>query len=238
MLWQHEQVGGERGAGMKILVVDDHALVREGLRHVLQELDEGGVEVIEAGSGGAAFAAAARNPDLDLVVLDLHMPDIDGIEALDELGRSHPEIPVVVLSGVDDVDRMRAAFDHGAAGFIHKSVVSDVLVSAIRLVFSGGVYVPPQMLEHQVAGMMPPLPSRGAAPAQPLLNLTERQREVLRLVLQGRTNKEICRILTLAEPTVKVHVSAILRILGVQSRTQAVLAAARLGLDVFADHHS
>jgi DNA-binding NarL/FixJ family response regulator len=215
---------------MKILVVDDHALVRAGLRHVLQELDEAGVEVLEAGSGSASFSLADEHPDLDLVLLDLNMPDMGGIEALDELGRRHPDIPVVVLSGVDDMDSMRAGFDHGAAGFIHKSALSDVLVSAIRLVFAGGVYVPPQMLEHNElsASALPVQHVLGAGVAP--LNLTERQQEVLHLVLQGKTNKEICRSLSLAEPTVKVHVSAILRILGVQSRTQAVLAATRLGI--------
>jgi DNA-binding NarL/FixJ family response regulator len=216
---------------MKILVVDDHALVRAGLRHVLQELDDAGVEVLEAGSGSAAFALADEHPDLDLVLLDLNMPDMGGIDALDELGRRHPDIPVVVLSGVDDLDSMRAGFDHGAAGFIHKSALSDVLVSAIRLVFSGGVYVPPQMLEHSEMAA-PTLSAQHllGSGGNPALNLTERQQEVLQLVLQGKTNKEICRTLSLAEPTVKVHVSAILRILGVQSRTQAVLAATRLGI--------
>ena len=217
---------------MKILVVDDHALVRAGLRHVLQELDADGVEVFEAGSGTAAFAMADEHPDLDLVLLDLNMPDMSGIDALDQLGQSHPDIPVVVLSGVDDLESMRAAFDRGAAGFIHKSALSDVLVSAIRLVFSGGVYVPPQLLDPGELGGAGlgarHLSSGGGIP----LNMTERQQEVLQLVLQGKTNKEICRTLSLAEPTVKVHVSAILRILGVQSRTQAVLAATRLGLSV------
>ena len=208
---------------MKILVVDDHALVREGLRHVLQELDEAGVDVIDAGSGRTAFALADLHPDLDLVLLDLHMPDMGGIEALDELGRRHPDIPVVVLSGAENIENMRAAFEHGAAGFIQKSALSDVLISAIRLVFSGGIYVPPQM------AMRPPAARPGGSARGPL-ELTGRQQEVLQLVLQGKTNKEICRALALAEPTVKVHVSAILRVLGVQSRTQAVLAAARLGL--------
>jgi DNA-binding NarL/FixJ family response regulator len=215
---------------MNILVVDDHALVRAGLRHVLQELDDGGVEVLEAGSGAAAFALADEHPDLDLILLDLNMPDMGGIEALDELGRRHPEIPVVVLSGVDDLESMRAGFDHGAAGFIHKSALSDVLVSAIRLVFSGGVYVPPQMLEHGEIASTSMSSGHLSGSGGGALNLTERQQEVLQLVLQGKTNKEICRTLSLAEPTVKVHVSAILRILGVQSRTQAVLAATRLGI--------
>ncbi len=215
---------------MKILVVDDHALVREGLRHVLQELDEGNVEIVEAATCAAAFTNAERHPDLDLILLDLQMPDMDGIRMLDELGRRHADIPVVVVSAADELGMMRAAFDHGAVGFIHKSVLSDVLVSALRLVFAGGVYVPPQMLDASSRAAPAPMRPLSAAPGAQIPDFTERQQEVLQLVLQGKTNKEICRILTLAEPTVKVHVSAILRALGVQSRTQAVLAANRLGL--------
>ena len=214
---------------VKILVVDDHALVRAGLRHVLQELDDAGVDVLEAGSGTAAFGLADSHPDLDLVLLDLNMPDMGGIEALDEIGRRHPDIPVIVVSGVDDLESVRAAFTHGAAGFIHKSVLSDVLVSAIRLVFSGGIYVPPQLLESNEVGT-PTVREPGIhGTTTDALNLTERQLNVLKLMLLGKTNKDICRELCLAEPTVKVHVSAILRILGVQSRTQAVLEATRLG---------
>jgi DNA-binding NarL/FixJ family response regulator len=175
-----------------------------------------------------AFDLADQHPDLDLMLLDLNMPDMSGIAALDELGRRHPDIPVVMLSGSEDRPSMRAAFDHGAAGFIPKSALSEVLVSALRLVFAGGIYVPPQLLD----AADPPLRRTAAAAAtgDPRLDLTDRQQEVLNLLLQGKTNKEICRLLQLAEPTVKVHVSAILRALGVHTRMQAVVAAGRLGL--------
>jgi len=212
----------------KILLVDDSPIVLDTISDFLSDM---GWTVLTAQNGVEALAATTT-PELDLVISDLNMPDMSGIDALDQLGQSHPDIPVVVLSGVDDLESMRAAFDRGAAGFIHKSALSDVLVSAIRLVFSGGVYVPPQLLDPGELGGAGlgarHLSSGGGIP----LNMTERQQEVLQLVLQGKTNKEICRTLSLAEPTVKVHVSAILRILGVQSRTQAVLAATRLGLSV------
>jgi DNA-binding NarL/FixJ family response regulator len=213
---------------MKILVVDDHLLVREGLRHVLQALDEEGVEVLGAASAHAAFELADEHPEIDLMLLDLNMPDMHGIAALDEFGRRHPDIPVVMLSGNEDHASMRIAFDHGAAGFITKSTLSDQLVAALRVIFAGGIYVPPQLFE---AAERLTRPKSATEPAhEGRLGLTERQQEVLQMVLKGKTNKEICRLLDLAEPTVKAHVGVILRVLGVQSRTQAVIAAGRLGL--------
>lgn len=185
---------------MKILVLDDHLLVREGLRHVLQELDEEGVAVLAAGSARAAFALADEHTDIDLMLLDLNLPDMHGIAALDEFGRRHPDIPVVMLSGNEDHASMRNAFDHGAAGFITKSTLSDQLVAALRLVFAGGIYVPPQLFE---ATDRLAQPASATGPRQEdRLGLTERQQEVLQMVLRGKTNKEICRLLELAEPTV------------------------------------
>lgn len=215
---------------MKVLVVDDHALVREGLRHVLQDLDGEPVRIVEAASSADALAQARGHPDLDLVLLDLRLPDASGLDTLLELGRVVPDLPVVLLSGEESADVMHTAFHRGAAGFIPKSSLSDVLLSALRLVMAGGIYVPPAMLGRP--------PEARAAPTHPAfdpvaaarLDITERQAEVLRLVLQGLSNKEICRVLDLAEPTVKVHVSALLRALEVKSRTQLVLAAAGRGI--------
>ena len=215
---------------MKILVVDDHALVREGLRHVLQDLDGQPVRIVEAASSAEALARARENADLDLVLLDLRLPDASGLDTLQELGRVVPDLPVVLLSGEESADVMHAAFDRGAAGFIPKSSLSDVLLSALRLVMAGGIYVPPAMLgrspEARPAPARPPFDPVAAA----RLDITDRQAEVLRLVLQGLSNKQICRVLDLAEPTVKVHVSALLRALDVKSRTQLVLAAASRGI--------
>lgn len=208
---------------MKILVVDDHALVREGLRQVLKGLDEQ-VEVLEAPHCAKAFELAALHADLDLVLLDYHLPDMNGLEALEVFGRDHPELPIIMLSGSVNPRIMRQVLTKGAAGFLTKSGLSQELLSALRLVLAGDVYVPPDLLidpgmadhESVVAADVPP-------------PLTPRQEEVLALLLDGRSNKEISQNLDLADETTKNHVTAILRAFGVKTRIQAVLAAARHG---------
>lgn len=208
---------------MKILVVDDHALVREGLRQVLKGLDEQ-VEVLEAPHCVRAFELAALHADLDLVLLDYHLPDMNGLEALDVFGRDHPELPIIMLSGSVNPRIMRQVLAKGAAGFLTKSGLSQELLQALRLVLAGDVYVPPDLLmdprmaDHEIAV---------AADAPP--QLTPRQEEVLALLLDGRSNKEISQNLDLADETTKNHVTAILRAFGVKTRIQAVLAAARHG---------
>lgn len=199
---------------MKILIVDDHPLVRSGLGGVLKGL-EAKVELIEAANGAAALGLAAEHADLDLSLIDLNLPDMNGLELLARLGSLVPDLPVVVLSGAEDPALMRLALDRGALGFLPKTALSEVVVPALRLVLAGGVYVPPQL----AAG-------RGVRPA---LGVTPRQAEVLQLMLDGKSNKEIARVLDLSEPTVKAHMTAILRALNVRSRTQAMVAAARYG---------
>jgi DNA-binding NarL/FixJ family response regulator len=218
---------------MKFLVVDDHALIRDAMRGVLRELDAEGL-VLEAASGAVAQDQLAAHDDIDLVLLDLHLPDADGMELLAAIGRTRPGTAVVMLSGEVDQERIQAALALGAQGYIPKSESRDVLSRALSLVLAGGVYVPPAA----VAGLgrravaAPALPAAPApdGPAPADLGLTERQLEVLALLMEGKNNKLICRALDLAEPTVKNHVSAILRALGVSSRTEAVLAVTRLGL--------
>lgn len=203
---------------LKILVVDDHALIREGLRQVLRGLDED-VEVLEAGSCARAFELSRQEPDLDLVLLDYHLPDMDGLEALDIFAREHPELPIIVLSGSVNPRVMKQVMDKGAAAFITKSGMSDDLLSVTRLVLAGGVQAPPPsatLADDAGDSQQPPL-------------FTPRQEEVLQLLLDGYTNKEIGRLLYLSEETVKNHVSSILRGFGVTTRTQAVLAANRHG---------
>jgi len=204
---------------MHILVVDDHPLVREGLRQVLAGLDAG-ANVVEAANAGAALAAIAGRADFDLMLLDLNLPDRDGLSLLGEVGRLAPDLPVVMLSGVQDPALMRAALDAGAAGFIPKSSLSQVVLPALKLVLAGGIYVPPEMLRDAET----PAPDAQA----PLL--TERQQQVLRLIANGASNKEIAAKLQLSEPTVKGHVVAVFRALGVRTRTQAIAAATRVGL--------
>ncbi len=204
---------------MKILVVDDHALVREGLRQVLRGLEDD-VDVLEAGTCGRAFELAYEEPEIDLVLLDYHLPDMNGLEALDVFARQHPALPVIVLSGSVNPRIMQQVMDKGAAAFLTKTGMSDELLSVTRLVLAGGVPLPPGA-QH----LAPPEPTPDLPP--PLL--TPRQEEVLRLLLDGYTNKEIGRMLYLSEETVKNHVSSILRSFGVTTRTQAVLAANRHG---------
>jgi DNA-binding NarL/FixJ family response regulator len=161
------------------------------------------------------------------VLLDRHLPDRDGLDVLDEMRRTYPAVPVVMLSGDKDQATISQALRRGALGFIPKSETRSVLSSALALVLAGGVYVPPAALGAEA----PPLPqSAGGSQGRtslPDAGLTERQIEVLALLMAGKNNKMICRALGLAEPTVKNHVSAILRALGVTSRMEAVAAVAR-----------
>jgi DNA-binding NarL/FixJ family response regulator len=154
---------------------------------------------------------------------------------LSELGNRYPTISVVVLSAKQDRDTVMRALDLGALGFIPKSGQREVMLSAFNLIFSGGIYIPPEILNRGEPATTPrtasaPLKARAAD-----LGLTERQMEVLALMMQGKSNKAISRMLDLAEPTVKIHVSAILKALKVANRTEAVIAATALGLGVRQD---
>jgi DNA-binding NarL/FixJ family response regulator len=222
---------------MKVLVVDDHALIRTALRGVLGQLD-GGLAMLEASDCRSAFDLIETQPDLDLVLLDLNLPGQHGLAALEELRRRYPALPVVVLSSANDRASVMQALDLGAMGYIPKLSSNEVLISALRLVLSGGIYIPPEILAR--SGHLPPAVSttaaapsmqRGPAPRVPAdLRLSERETRVLKLLLEGKSNKLICRELDLAESTVKNHVTQILRALNVTSRTQAVIVAAQMGL--------
>ncbi|MBC7916769.1 MAG: response regulator transcription factor [Rhodoferax sp.] len=204
---------------MKILVIDDHALVREGLRQVLKGLDEN-VEVLQAGTCSQAFEIAQANPDLDLALLDYHLPDMTGLQALDILGKRHPELPVIMLSGSANMQIMRQVVQSGAAGFVNKSSLSDELLGAVRQVLEGHVYWPESESGfNSYINDLPPLRS----------TLTPKQEEVLQCLLDGKANREIAQILYISDETVKNHISAILRHFDAQNRTQAVVAAARSG---------
>jgi DNA-binding NarL/FixJ family response regulator len=213
---------------VKILIVDDHPLILEALRHVLRALDSA-IEVLEARDTSEALALAATCSDIDLALLDLGLPGKTGLDALHELRTEQPDLPVVVLSATEDPETVLGAVDAGAMGFISKASRNDVLVNALRIVLSGAVYLPPQLLQHRGAGG-----DREAARPSALtyrdVGLTDRQAEVLSLLIQGKSNKLICRELGLAEGTVKIHVTAILKALNVVNRTQAVVAVSRLGL--------
>ena len=216
---------------MKILVADDHPLIREALQHVLTELDSA-VMLLEAANGESVRRLVAGHADLDLLLLDLRLPGVSGFELLDELRRDYPPLPIVVLSALDDAGTVKAVLARGAMGFIPKSSPHQVMLSALRLVISGGRYLPPELLTgdameassyDSVAATEAPVSAAG-------LGLTPRQQEVLGLMAQGKSNKQICRDLGLAEATVKIHVTAILKALKVTSRAQAIVSVNRLGL--------
>lgn len=216
---------------MKILVADDHPLLREALAQVLRELDSE-VTVIEAVDGEAVRRLAAEHPDLDLVLLDICLPDVSGLELFDELRGDYPALPLVALSALDDPRTVKTVLAGGALGYVPKSSSHPVMVNALRLVLAGGRYLPPELIADErvsVSGRGTSLGTRAAVSVEEL-GLTERQRQVLALMAQGKSNKLICRELGLAETTVKIHVTAVLRALKVTSRTQAVVMINRLGL--------
>jgi DNA-binding NarL/FixJ family response regulator len=221
---------------MKFLLVDDHTLIREALRGVLKELDEGAT-ILEASRWGDAARLLEQQPDLALMLLDLGLPDRDGFAALKEARADYPKIPIVILSGSCDRESVVKALDLGAVGFIPKSGEREVMLSALRLVFSGGVYIPPAILSRSdtPAGPGPAAASARrleGAPSPADLGLTARQVDVLALMMRGKSNKAICRILNLAEPTVKNHVTAILKALKVSNRTEAVITVGQLGWEL------
>ncbi|MEQ8663643.1 MAG: response regulator transcription factor [Gammaproteobacteria bacterium] len=206
---------------MKILIVDDHALVRDGLAHLLRSLADGdAAEVLEAATASDALAWAAATPDLDLALIDLNLPDRPGGELLDELVARFPLLPTVVLSASEDAAHVERVLAAGAMGFVPKSAPTTVLIQALRLVLAGGIYVPPMLARPTPA---PPPVCAGRA-------LTARQLAILTRIVEGASNKTIGRELGISEATVKAHVSAVFRTLGVSNRTQAARAARDLGI--------
>lgn len=217
---------------MKILLIDDHVMFREGVSLHLKHLEQD-ICVIEAGTCAQGFKALEQQSDINLILLDLNLPDMPGMDAIEEMRARYPDIPVVILSSIDDKDTVLQALELDAMGFIPKTSSSEVLVGALKLVLAKGIYLPHSVfLTEGEAGKANRNWARSAtsrkSPAD--LGLTGRQADVLFLILQGKSTKLICRELDLAEGTVKNHTIAVLRALNVTTRTQAVLAASRLGL--------
>ena len=230
---------------MKVLLIDDHPLILAALQTVIQRLSDD-VEVSGAAGAEEARAALRQRSDFDLVLLDLHMGAVSGFDLLAEFRQAYPALPVVVVSASDRSSDVIRCIDMGAMGFVPKRASNEQLLEALSLVLSGGIYVPPMTLggdsgeapaakadtvpgyldvvgdEAQRAGFQ-------TAPASlASLNLTPRQKDVLALLLQGLPNKMIARRMGLSAETVKDHVAGVLRVLGVNSRTQAVLAVSQM----------
>ena len=200
---------------MKILIVDDHPVLRAGLAALLGQARSGSI-IVEAGNAAEAFKRIDLHPDLDIVILDLVLPDMSGLSVLSEFGRRCPGLPVIVLSSSEDPQGARRALAQGALGYVPKSASQNTLSAAIELVMSGEIYVPPMLLneiERRPAGAS----AEAASPA-----LTERQMQVLRHLDLGQPNKTIAIELGLSEKTVKAHITAIMKALHARNRTHAV----------------
>ncbi len=202
---------------MKILVADDHALFREGLNFLLLELGDE-VSLLEACNASEATELAGAHDDLDLILLDLDMPGLDSFTGLRTLRNRHPEIPVVVVSASEDEADIRRVLEADASGFIPKSTSGQEMLNILRRILDGETYVP-----DQAAGLSYTVED------DPGSQLTPRQREVLRLMCAGQSNKLIAQTLGMAEGTVKIHVTAILKALNASNRTQAVIMASQYG---------
>ena len=214
---------------VKLLIVDDHGLVREGLKAIVTQSDLQ-AQCLEAWDEASVWHQLILNKDLDLVLLDIQLPGLSGIELLKRINNDHPQLPVIMLSADHDADTVSEALQLGASGFMPKSSLNQVLISAIRLVVAGGVYIPPEALLKSTA--KPPMPVAKNTVSLESLGLTNRQVDVLRLLLKGMSNKLISRQIDLAEATVKIHVRGILRALNVTTRTEALVKLNAIGLRI------
>jgi len=222
---------------MKILLADDHALIRSGLRGELMQLDAA-VEFVEAWDADSLRKMFERHQDIDLALVDLTMPGMNGAQTISALREDYPTVPLIVLSGVEAGPEVRAVLRAGAAGFIPKSAISGVMLQAIRLVLAGGQYLPPQLMQMLGGDEFRPAAAKSAAPdatelrratgAGRLELLSPRQREVFALLAKGLSNKMIARQLNVTEGTVKSHVATIFDVLNVHNRVSAVAEAQRL----------
>lgn len=214
---------------MKVLVVDDHALIREALHSVLKQLNREAV-IFEASNSQKAMRIVEEHPDISFILLDINLPDRDGFSVLRELRERYATIAIVILSSSDDQDTVKRAFKLGALGFIPKTTEREVILNAIKLVFSGGVYIPSQMLEETRSPRLIDEPA--GRDSFKGIGLTDRQIEVLALLMKGRSNKVIARTLNMAVPTVKNHITAVLKTLGVASRTEAIIKVGKMGWEL------
>jgi DNA-binding NarL/FixJ family response regulator len=223
------------GAAVKVLIADDHRLIIEGVKLKLAELDPAVETVVAMNLDELDRMAEAHADSLDLALVDITMPGTQGHQHVNRLRAQAPALPVIVLSGSEDVDLMRSLMEIGVLGFIPKAYSPEVMLSAIRLVLAGGIYIPPLLLANAQAQGWQPAEAATPSPADPARGidglrklLTERQIDVMRLLSQGKPNKLIARDLGISEGTVKIHLAAIFRALNVRNRVEAVVASRKL----------
>ena len=213
------------GNPVSVVIADDHPIFRQAIRQALQQAcGNPACEILEAQDFDALDALLSKDSDHDLVLLDLFMPGVEGFSGLLYLGKAYPDLPVVMISANEDPTVMQRAIDYGASGYIPKSSSVTEIVDAVSSVLQGDVWMPEQA--HTATGMS----TAEAEAVERLQQLTPQQFRVLNMVCRGLANKNIADQLELAEATVKVHVTAIMRKLGVSNRTQAVLMANRLAV--------
>jgi DNA-binding NarL/FixJ family response regulator len=211
---------------LNILIADDHSLVRDGLKLALTGL-RGLQDIHEAVDADSVRTMLSKHADINLVILDLQMPGVNDLDLLAGLCNAYPDLPVVVLSANEQRRTMHRAIEYGASGFIPKRAANNVLVSALQLVLSGGVYIPAEMIDES-GRVERREPAGRAAAVTGAYEFTDRQLDVIRLLIGGHTNKTIARELGLSEHTVKIHLSAIFKELGVSNRTEAAIACRKL----------
>ena len=216
------EASGSAVGPIRLLLADDHWVVREGLRMYLSR--DPGFEIVGEADNGAAAVQLARDRRPDVVLMDLAMPVMDGVAAIQAIRAEAPGVEVVALTSVLDEEMVVVAVKAGAIGYLHKDARGEELKEAIRAAAAGRVHLSPQAAARLLREVRAPEPTETPEP------LTEREREVLRLVSLGLANKEVARRLGIGEGTVKTHVSSLLAKLRVQSRTQAALHAVRMGL--------
>src|SRR5436190_19016879 len=205
------------GGSIRVLLVDDHGVVRRGLRGYLELLDD--IEVIGEAENGVEGVALSAELNPDVILMDIVMPQLDGIGAITRIKADQPAVQVVALTSFIEEDKVLAALEAGASGFILKDAEADDVAGAIRAAYNDEVHLDPAAARLRAKGM------RARSERQPVEALTERELEVLTLVGRGRSNKEIATDLGITERTARTHVSNILGKLGLQSRTQAALYA-------------
>ncbi len=214
---------------LKLLVVEDHALVREGLVRLLGQSEEG-VTVFESADFESALNVLDNEGEFDLVLLDLALPGIDGFAGLDILRRRYPAMPVAVVSAFDDTPTITRVMNLGASGFIPKAFSGEALLGAVREILAGNLFRPCGQQGARLDDATPVPPSKVSVRPDEI-GLTDRQAQVLALMVRGMSNRDIADQLDLSEGTVKIHATAVFKALGVTSRTQALVAVARYGVD-------
>ncbi len=211
---------------MKVLIADDHALFRDGLSLHLEQIDPQAV-IFQAGNFSQAMKIIDDEKKLDLIIIDLDMPDMDWEEALKEIKEKTDGARLVIISASEDSRSIRKSMEYGISGYIPKRSDTKVLTGALKLILDGGTYLPPSVLDngHAVSGYNANANVRAKGKT-----LTNRQAQVLELVAQGMSNKQIAYEIGVSEATVKLHINALLRAVGATNRTQAVITAQKMGL--------